>query len=234
MFFISYTISKKITYFLSKLLFILIFLFLFDRYQKGKLMLLASLSCWIIFTLPLGFIQPPVTTCMIQKNSSCYLAAPVNSKGPRIVKRSINNDEFSAATEDTDYLEVAANVVFERLRRSADDHLLVYQHSLPLGGTSYNLNKLPPLSELVAEASNYKQGLQDKIKRQAPSQSPDNDSTNLRYEQFIVDDATDDTAHGIDIDSIAQKNRPADVLEYKRFLKVSTVRNFLSNFAEKI
>ncbi|XP_033218871.1 major facilitator superfamily domain-containing protein 6-A isoform X3 [Belonocnema kinseyi] len=181
-------------------------------------MLLASLSCWIIFTLPLGFIQPPVTTCMIEKNYSYYLSAPENLKGPRIVKRSINNDELSSATEDTDYLEVAANVVFERVRRNVDDHLLVH-HSLPLGGTSYHLSKLPTLSELVAEASNYKQGLQDRRTRQVRSPIPDNDSTNLRYEHFIVDDAADNTDHGIDIDTIVRKNRPADVLEYKHFLK---------------
>ena len=157
---------------------------------------------------------------MVLRNDSYYLEPPKNAKGPRIVKRSINNDEFRPATEDTDYLEVAANVVFERLRRNVDDHLLIH-HSLPLGGTSYNLNKLPPLSELVAEASNYKEGLHDKFKRQTPSQSSDNESTNLRYEQFIVDDATDDTASGIDMDALVQKNRPADVLEYKRFLKAS-------------
>lgn len=41
---------------------------LFARWQKGKMLLLCSLSCWIIFTLPLGFIQPPVTSCIKHKN----------------------------------------------------------------------------------------------------------------------------------------------------------------------
>lgn len=92
-------------------------------------MLLASLSCWIIFTLPLGFIQPPVTTCMLEKNFTFVLAAPTNLKGPRIVKRSIDN-KYSTAT-DSDYLEIAANVVFERLRRNVDDFFVV-NHSLPI------------------------------------------------------------------------------------------------------
>ncbi|KAJ8969657.1 hypothetical protein NQ314_001659 [Rhamnusium bicolor] len=30
-----------------------------DRWQKGKILLLASLASWIIFTVPLGSIQPP-------------------------------------------------------------------------------------------------------------------------------------------------------------------------------
>lgn len=42
------------------------------RYQKGKKLFLASLACWIIFTLPLGFIQPPATSCM-QRNSTEYV-----------------------------------------------------------------------------------------------------------------------------------------------------------------
>lgn len=34
------------------------------------MLLLASLSCWILFTLPLGFIQPPATSCLVIKNES--------------------------------------------------------------------------------------------------------------------------------------------------------------------
>nr|CAD7444234.1 unnamed protein product [Timema bartmani] len=41
--------------------------------QKGKILLLASLSAWIIFTLPLGFIQPPATSCLIKKNYTDYV-----------------------------------------------------------------------------------------------------------------------------------------------------------------
>nr|CAD7256460.1 unnamed protein product [Timema shepardi] len=43
------------------------------RWQKGKILLLASLSAWIIFTLPLGFIQPPATSCLIKKNYTDYV-----------------------------------------------------------------------------------------------------------------------------------------------------------------
>ncbi|OXU27987.1 hypothetical protein TSAR_001286 [Trichomalopsis sarcophagae] len=60
-----------------------------DRWQKGKLILLASLSCWIIFTLPLGFIQPPATSCMLYKNHTNYLYIP--DADQKIVKRSLDN-----------------------------------------------------------------------------------------------------------------------------------------------
>ena len=63
-----------------------------DRSKKGKLMLLASLSAWIVFTLPLGFIQPPATSCIERRNYSDYeLKTP---QVPRILKRSVDNLDF--------------------------------------------------------------------------------------------------------------------------------------------
>lgn len=37
------------------------------------MLLLASLSAWIIFTLPLGFIQPPATSCILKENHTFVL-----------------------------------------------------------------------------------------------------------------------------------------------------------------
>lgn len=56
-----------------------------DRWQKGKILLLASLSAWIIFTVPLGFIQPPPTSCIEIKNDSVYIKT---FERPNIQKRS--------------------------------------------------------------------------------------------------------------------------------------------------
>ncbi|XP_011496163.1 PREDICTED: major facilitator superfamily domain-containing protein 6 [Ceratosolen solmsi marchali] len=64
-----------------------------DRWKKGKLILLASLSSWIIFTLPLGFIQPPATSCMIYKNHTNYLYIPDSDQ--RIQKRSVTFDNLN-------------------------------------------------------------------------------------------------------------------------------------------
>ncbi|XP_067012148.2 major facilitator superfamily domain-containing protein 6 [Anabrus simplex] len=57
-----------------------------DRWQKGKVLLLASLSAWIIFTLPLGFIQPPATSCLLEKNFTYVLREPDNAQA-NFVKR---------------------------------------------------------------------------------------------------------------------------------------------------
>ena len=33
------------------------------RFQKGKVLLMMAVASWIMFTLPLGFIHPPVVSC---------------------------------------------------------------------------------------------------------------------------------------------------------------------------
>lgn len=59
-----------------------------DRWQKGKVLLLASIACWIIFTVPLGSIQPPAISCMTTQNHSPVLTVPEVSQ--RLVnKRSV-------------------------------------------------------------------------------------------------------------------------------------------------
>ncbi|XP_022903797.1 major facilitator superfamily domain-containing protein 6 isoform X2 [Onthophagus taurus] len=52
-----------------------------DRYRKGKILLLLSLGAWIIFTVPLGSIQPPATSCMEIKNHTATLKTPEVTRG---------------------------------------------------------------------------------------------------------------------------------------------------------
>ncbi|XP_046396000.1 major facilitator superfamily domain-containing protein 6 isoform X4 [Ischnura elegans] len=76
-----------------------------DRTQKGKILLLASLTCWIVFTVPLGFIQPPATSCILRHNHTEYvLRTPGAEDEARYLhKRSV--DEV-AAEDDEDEVEV--------------------------------------------------------------------------------------------------------------------------------
>lgn len=64
-----------------------------DRWQKGKILLLASLASWIIFTVPLGSIQPPATSCMTIKNNTGVLTTPDTSAG-LINKRSVSEKDY--------------------------------------------------------------------------------------------------------------------------------------------
>lgn len=43
------------------------------RCKQGKKLLLASLASWIIFTLPLGFIQPEAAKCIIMRNETNFV-----------------------------------------------------------------------------------------------------------------------------------------------------------------
>ncbi|KAH0555488.1 major facilitator superfamily domain-containing protein 6 isoform X2 [Cotesia glomerata] len=168
-----------------------------DRWQKGKIILLASLACWIIFTLPLGFAQPPATSCIVEKNGTWKLEVP---EVPSRSKRSVDNKDYHQENNhdnEEENLEVAANVVFERLRRSADDDKVI--------------KKLHTRSNRMRRDSNAA----------SSTTSGSGDNTDLKYKQFVPQDApeNDPMAKEIDFRVIAKQNRPADVLEYKRFLK---------------
>lgn len=39
-------------------------LFVFYRCRRGKFLLLGSLACWILFTIPLSFIKPEPVKCL--------------------------------------------------------------------------------------------------------------------------------------------------------------------------
>lgn len=188
-------------------------LFLFvRRWQKGKLMLMASLSCWIIFTLPLGFIQPPSTSCMVRINETSYLDA--SNKEQRIVKRSIDVDKLYYSKNKEEYLEVASNVVFERLRRSTDDNEIFDYMKKPkpkelnaFGSYDIETNDVTDFDSVAYNLRN------NRVRRQTDK------GGELKYK--LLSESDDDAdARGIDLETLRKKNRPADVLEYKRFMNV--------------
>lgn len=43
-----------------------------DRFRKGKILLLFSVFCWIVFTLALNFIHPSTSYCLTVYNRSTY------------------------------------------------------------------------------------------------------------------------------------------------------------------
>ncbi|KAJ2950839.1 hypothetical protein O0L34_g5182 [Tuta absoluta] len=48
-----------------------------DRWQKGRTLLLASLGAWVVFTLPLSWVQPGAVACVQPVNATQYrLALP--------------------------------------------------------------------------------------------------------------------------------------------------------------
>ncbi|XP_022242313.1 major facilitator superfamily domain-containing protein 6-like isoform X2 [Limulus polyphemus] len=61
-----------------------------DRFRKGKIMLLFSLFCWIVFTLALNFIYPPPSSCVIYNDTHHLLYAPRT----HLEKRSVYKSEM--------------------------------------------------------------------------------------------------------------------------------------------
>lgn len=66
------------------------------------MLLLASLSCWILFTLPLGFIQPPATSCLVVKNET-FVIQPIEQHTIR--KREIHFLEQTMAINGIEAME---------------------------------------------------------------------------------------------------------------------------------
>ena len=62
---------------------------LFFRFKKGRIMLLGSLAAWIIFNVPIGFIRPPATSCLVYNSSGFFIETP-KALINRISKRSID------------------------------------------------------------------------------------------------------------------------------------------------
>lgn len=176
-----------------------------DRWQKGKVIFLASLSCWIIFTLPLAFMQPPATSCWVIRNNTPYLEPP-NPK-LRIVKRSVNLNDFYHRN-DEECLEIADNVVFERLRKDSKPN--------PLAALILQTNK----GTMNDVRENYDLN-NDRVRRETQEgTSTSTEETlieDLKYKQLVFEE-NDPEAKTINFETLQRKNRPADVLEYKRFL----------------
>jgi len=57
------------------------------------MLLLASLSAWIIFTLPLGLIQPPATSCILKENNTIVLKTLPSPE--HVYKREVNKHILS-------------------------------------------------------------------------------------------------------------------------------------------
>lgn len=56
-------------------------------------MLLGSLAAWIIFNVPIGFIRPPATSCLVYNTTGFYIETPKGLVN-RIDKRSISPSDY--------------------------------------------------------------------------------------------------------------------------------------------
>lgn len=107
------------------------------------MLLLASLTSWILFTLPLGFIQPPATSCISSFNVSSFELTVPQVQSPRIHKRSIGGDAPpSTALDDLQKGYDNYNNNTKRVRRSSPP---IFDAGISPIDVSYATNFIPKL-----------------------------------------------------------------------------------------
>lgn len=108
------------------------------------MLLLASLSAWIIFTLPLGLIQPPATSCILKGNDGYALKTsppPANE-----YKRDVDKDTHSLLVE-SDIHKLGPSIT--------DTNTILPRHSHALHSPTPGTAGHSPVD--VRSASNYKE-----------------------------------------------------------------------------
>lgn len=114
--------------------------------KKGKLLLVASLTCWIVFTLPLGFIQPPPAGCMEGFNATTYELKMAHVPVSRVHKRSIIEDVAVFGTDtDTDALSAPADFTERRAQRQRRGAPPISDAGISPLDVSYANNFIPKL-----------------------------------------------------------------------------------------
>ncbi|XP_066958533.1 major facilitator superfamily domain-containing protein 6 isoform X2 [Macrobrachium rosenbergii] len=83
-----------------------------DRFQKGKMMLLCAVGAWIVFTLSLGFVQPPATACVLFNGTHHILTTPYTSSSKK--KRSYDPSSYFLNVEDEGEPEILPTPLAEQ------------------------------------------------------------------------------------------------------------------------
>ncbi|CAK9807696.1 Major facilitator superfamily domain-containing protein 6 [Anthophora quadrimaculata] len=187
-----------------------------DRWQKGKMIFLASLSCWIMFTLPLAFMQPPATSCLVMRNRTMYLEYP--NPQTRIVKRSTSLEDYYHRNDD-ECLEIAENVVFERIRKDDDSPFTNMNFRRNKGTLTNNIQQ-----DYDVNNNRIRRDVQEESTTTTSTTTEESPVEDLKYKQLVFEENNPE-AKTIDFETLQRKNRPADVLEYKRFLNNQPLDN---------
>ena len=82
------------------------FFFLVSRCRRGKVLLLGSLVCWILFTIPLSFIKPEPVKCLA-RNETDFILTYTRTK--RDLSAFKSNVLLSDSDSDSDKLQLENN-----------------------------------------------------------------------------------------------------------------------------
>lgn len=107
------------------------------------MLLLASLSSWILFTLPLGFIQPPAIKCIVKLNDTEYKLTLPQAPSRRIHKRSVELLNFTDSLPKS-MLENDDGNNLQRSRRGAPP---IEEAGISPIGVDYASNFIPDVNK---------------------------------------------------------------------------------------
>ena len=115
-----------------------------DRFQAGKVLLLLSLACWIVFTVPVYYIHPPVVSCKIWNHSQYQLMEPDYMAAMERDKRSADHrwPVLSSEPEVMDQLSHIYIDEVEPVKRSKRDIYQDYKWApgYLVGNSPYRIN----------------------------------------------------------------------------------------------
>ncbi|VDO03431.1 unnamed protein product [Rodentolepis nana] len=135
-----------------------------DRWKKGKLFLMISLLCWIVFTLGLGFVRPQPEGCLVSVSGSTSINESKHSFNIRIMEpfREVTSDHIEAI-EMKPYLAVYGKtrigqsplqLDLKKLNHKAASNDSINSLSIDRSGEHARLTK----EEAFADPSHYTQG----------------------------------------------------------------------------
>ncbi|XP_014233378.1 major facilitator superfamily domain-containing protein 6 isoform X2 [Trichogramma pretiosum] len=193
-----------------------------DRWKRGKLILLASLSCWVIFTLPLGFVQPPATSCMIYKNHTYLISIP--DADQKISKRSIQKrSEFSLSEKEMEtekYLPNQNNMRDELMKNSSFRYNLI---------GNFEINNS---SEKIQSYDGQDNEKQRNTMKMDPEQKKEDNFHKTHDQQSLFDDETSKDTKGSN-KNIHRKTRSIKLQFYSNGQSPMSVR-YAANYDEKV
>lgn len=101
-----------------------------ERYRKGKIFLIISIICWILFTLGVGFIKPPVKYCLVHNDTNIFLDSvvdysaikPIENKAPKNILISGGGSVISKrSADDSNYPDLGSIGLILKKRADTND-----------------------------------------------------------------------------------------------------------------
>lgn len=103
------------------------FFFLVSRCRRGKVLLLGSLVCWILFTIPLSFIKPEPVKCLARNETDFILTYTRTKRDLSAFKANVllsDSDSDKLQLENNAAINATLNVTSMESGEEAEDEVI--------------------------------------------------------------------------------------------------------------